>query len=79
MVDGGLGWGGCAPAALAATMPRNWPWRWARNQPPTARPTAPRISSSLPTIRLGRTMSATPPSIRAALVVTLPTTTLRGG
>ena len=25
----------CAPV-LAATMPRSWPWRWARNQAPTA-------------------------------------------
>src|ERR1039457_4447353 len=63
----------------AATSPLNWPWRWARNQPPTASPTPPRINSSLPTTRLGRTMRATPPSIIAALVVTLATITLRGG
>src|ERR1019366_5925469 len=74
-------WGlpGVWGAELAATIPRNWPWRWARNQPPTAKATPPRISSSLPTTRLGRTMRARPPSSRAALVVTLATTTLRGG
>jgi hypothetical protein len=37
------------------------------------------MSSSLPTTNVGRIMSATPPNIRAALVVTLPMTTLRGG
>src|ERR1039458_264045 len=74
-------WGlpGVWGAELAATNPRNWPWRWARNQLPTATGTPPRISSSLPTIRLGRTMRARPPSISAALLVTLPMITLSGG
>jgi len=30
--------------------PRRCPWRWARNQAPTARATAPRIKVSLPTM-----------------------------
>jgi len=54
------------------------PWRWARNQAPTARATAPKIKSSWPTIKLGRETRARPPAAIAALVVMLPMTTFRG-
>src|SRR5690348_2951005 len=63
----------------ASTTPRNCPCRCARNQPPTIAPTPPKISNSFPTTSDGNTISATPPSDIAALVVTLPMIALSGG
>src|ERR1035441_5259890 len=64
---------------LCAKRQRDYPYRWARNQPPTASTTTPRISNSLPTTRVGRTIRAMPPSVNAAQVVTLPMINLSGG
>src|SRR5438093_12601014 len=64
---------------VAESSPWRRPWRWARNQAPTAAATPPKIRSSWPTSRVGRIMSATPPRVIAALVVTLPMIALSGG
>src|SRR5882672_12396319 len=64
---------------VAESSPWRRPWRWARNHAPTATATPPRIRSSWPTSSVGRIMSATPPRVMAALVVTLPMMALSGG
>src|SRR6266404_9603435 len=64
---------------VAESSPWRRPWRWARNQAPTATATPPNIRSSWPTTRVGRIVRATPPRVIAALVVMLPIMALRGG
>jgi predicted nucleotidyltransferase component of viral defense system len=46
---------------------------------PSAPPTPPKIKSSLPTTSVGSTINARPPAAMAALVVTLPMSSLSGG
>ncbi len=62
----------------AESSPWRRPWRWARNQAPTATATPPNIRSSCPTMSVGRIMRAMPPRVIAALVVTLPTMAFNG-